>query len=196
MIKIDAPAGGSPAGKSIHLIRHGQSVFNAAFDSLTRIDPMIFDAPLSPTGIEQATALRPEVHSLGVELIVTSPLTRAIQTALHAFGRDHAPIRIESLHRERLEHSGDVGRSPKALRTEFPDLAFDHLDDPWWHFDGRNPQAVFAEPEETLLGRVSAFREWLTARPETTIAVIGHGTFLNRLTGHKFQNCERLTIRL
>ncbi len=138
--------------KSIHLIRHGQSVFNAAFDSLTRIDPMIFDAPLSEIGVGQAQALRPAVQALGVELIVTSPLTRAIQTTLHAFGPDHAPIRVESLHCERLEHSGDVGRSPKALRGEFPHLAFDHLTDPWWHFDGRNPQAIFVEPEETGSG--------------------------------------------
>lgn len=171
-------------------------MFNAAFDSVTRIDPMIFDAPLSEIGVGQATALRGEVHTLGVELIVTSPLTRAIQTALHAFGPDHAPIRVESLHRERLEHSGDVGRSPVSLRRDFPTLAFDHLDDPWWHFDGRDPQAVFIEPEETLLGRVQAFRQWLAARPETTIAVVGHGTFLNRLTGHQFKNCERLTISL
>lgn len=184
------------SSKSIHLIRHGQSVFNAAFDSVKRIDPMIFDAPLSKIGIGQASALRSEVHGLGVELIVTSPLTRAIQTTLHAFGPDHAPIRVECLHRERLEHSGDVGRSPKLLRSDFPHLAFDHLDDPWWHCDRANPQGIVVETEETLLGRVSTFRDWLKARPEKTIAVVGHGTFLNRLTGHHFKNCERLTLSL
>ncbi len=40
------------------------------------------------------------------------------------------------------------------------------------------------------------FREWLATRPETRIAVVGHGTFLNRLTGHHFKNCERLTLNL
>lgn len=180
--------------KTIHLIRHGQSVFNAAFDAVQRIDPMIFDAPLSPIGRDQAAALRPDVHGLGVELVVTSPLTRAIQTTLHAFGLDHAPVQVEALHRERLEHSGDVGRSPRDLRREFPDLTFDHLDDPWWHNDGSHPRAIVLEPEDMLLGRVSAFRNWLASRPEKTIAVVGHGTFLNRLTGHHFKNCERLTI--
>lgn len=182
--------------KTIHLIRHGQSLFNAAFDAITRTDPMIFDAPLSPLGREQAAALRQEVHGLGVEIIVSSPLTRAIETTLHAFGLDHAPIHIESLHRERLEHSGDVGRSPLHLRREFPALVFDHLDDPWWHCDGSNPQAICQEPEDVLLGRVSAFRAWLARRPERHIAVVGHGTFLNRLTGHQFKNCERLTIEI
>lgn len=182
--------------KTIHLIRHGQSAFNAAFDAVQRVDPMIFDAPLSALGREQAAALRPEVHGLGVELVVTSPLTRALQTTLHAFGLDHAPVRVEALHRERLEHSCDVGRSPRDLRREFADLLFDHLDDPWWHSDGSHPRAIVVEPEDTLLGRVASFRDWLAARPERTIAVVGHGTFLNRLTGHRFQNCERLAIEI
>lgn len=191
MTSIAAPA---LRAKSIHLIRHGQSVFNAAFDAVARVDPMIFDAPLSPLGREQAAALRTEVHALGVELVVTSPLTRAIETTLHAFGLDHAPVHVEALHRERLEHSGDVGRSPRELRRDFPAFVFDHLDDPWWHSDGSHPQTIVLEPEDVLLGRVSSFRAWLAKRPERNIAVIGHGTFLNRLTGHQFRNCERLTI--
>ena len=185
-----------PAAKSVHLIRHGQSLFNAAFDSIQRIDPMIFDAPLSPLGCQQAATLRAEVQVLGVDLVVTSPLTRAIETTLHAFGLDHAPIHVEALHRERLEHSGDVGRSPGDLRRAFPALTFDHLDDPWWHSDGSHPQAIVLEPEEVLLGRVAGFRHWLAQRPERSIAVVGHGTFLNRLTGHHFKNCERLTIEI
>lgn len=180
--------------RTVHLIRHGQSVFNAAFDAVTRIDPMVFDAPLSPTGREQAAALRAEVHGLGVEIVVTSPLTRAIETTLGAFGPDHAPVRVEPLHRERLEHSGDVGRSPVELARDFPGLAFDHLDDPWWHTDGSHPRAIVIESEPVLLARVEGFRAWLAARPERVIAVVGHGTFLHRLTGHHFRNCERLTI--
>ena len=122
--------------KTIHLIRHGQSLFNAAFDAVARTDPMLFDAPLSPTGREQAAALRAEAHGLGVEIIVTSPLTRAIETTLAVFGADHAPIHVEALHCERVEHSCDVGRSPRELADAFPGLAFHHLDDPWWHSDG------------------------------------------------------------
>ena len=180
--------------KTVHLIRHGQSIFNAAFDAVTRIDPMVFDAPLTPTGREQAAALRAEAHGLGVEIVVTSPLTRAIETTLAAFGPDHAPIRVEALHRERLEHSGDVGRSPLELARDFPLLAFDHLDDQWWHTDFSHPRAIVVEPEPTLLARVERFRAWLVARPERVIAVVGHGTFLHRLTGCHFRNCERLTI--
>ena len=72
----------------------------------------------------------------------------------------------------------------------------DHLDDPWWHSDGSHPRAIVVEPEPVLMARVAVFRAWLKRRPERAIAVVGHGTFLNRLTGHLFQNCELLSIEL
>ena len=181
--------------KRVHLIRHGQSLFNAAFAE-ARIDPMIFDAPLSALGHQQVATLCESVRELAAEIVVTSPLTRAIQTTLGAFGFATAPVVVEALHRERVEHSCDVGRSPGELAREFPGLAFGHLDDPWWHSDGSHPQAIVTEPEETLLSRVAAFRRWLSHRPEKNIAVVGHGTFLNRLTGRMFQNCELLTIEM
>jgi len=181
--------------KRVHLIRHGQSLFNAAFAE-SPVDPMIFDAPLSPLGHQQVATLRDTVRQLAADIVVTSPLTRAIQTTLGAFGLETAPVVVEALHRERVEHSCDVGRSPAELAVEFPRLAFAHLDDPWWHSDGSHPRAIVTEPEETLLSRVEAFRRWLGRRPEREIAVVGHGTFLNRLTGRMFQNCEMLTIEM
>jgi hypothetical protein len=38
--------------------------------------------------------------------------------------------------------------------------------------------------------RLSKFISWIEARPEQTIAVVGHGTFFHRLTGRPFENCE------
>lgn len=181
--------------KEVHLIRHGESQFNAAF-ALKRVDPMIFDAPLTPRGHEQAAALRPEVTALDIETVIVSPLTRALQTALGAFGGCSAQLVVEALHRERVEHSGDLGRSPRALATDFPNLAFDHLEDPWWHCETHQPQVIVVEPEESVLARVRKFREFLASRPERRIAVVGHGTFLRHLTGFSFANCERRTITL
>ena len=57
--------------------------------------------------------------------------------------------------------------------------------------EGR-PHEIAIESEETLGARVADFRAWLADRPERNIAVVGHGTFLNRLTGHSFANCEVL----
>jgi broad specificity phosphatase PhoE len=178
---------------TVHLIRHGQSEFNAAFDSIVRRDPMIFDPNLTELGRAQASALASDARWPGIELIVVSPLTRAIQTAQHVFKGHQAPWHVEPMHREKCEHSGDVGRAPRLLAADFPHLAFHHLDDPWWHHDPQRPDAIAVEPEPFLQARVSAFGRWLAGRAETKIAVVGHGTFLNRLTGIAFKNCDVVT---
>jgi broad specificity phosphatase PhoE len=179
---------------TVHLIRHGQSEFNAAYAQTPGVDPMIFDPRLTELGRAQAAALADPARWRGVEAVFASPLTRAIETAQLAFAGHGAPLRIEALHRERAEHSGDLGRSPQLLKAEFPHLDFDDLDDPWWHHDPRRPDAIAVESEAMLMDRVAAFREWLAARREREIAVVGHGTFLYRLTGRQFANCEVVTV--
>jgi broad specificity phosphatase PhoE len=176
----------------VRFVRHGQSEFNAAFERSRPVDPMIFDPRLTALGRAQAAALAIPAHWAGVELVVTSPLTRAIETALLAFAGTRAPILVHDLHRERLEHSGDVGRARAALAAEFTGLDFGALPEIWWHHEPGAPGSIAVESEAALRARVAAFRAWLAGRPERDIAVVGHGTFLNRLTGHVFANCEVL----
>ena len=60
--------------KLAHLIRHGESTFNAAYRE-TGEDPIEFDAPLSPLGRRQVAERRAAFEALAVELVVTSPFT-------------------------------------------------------------------------------------------------------------------------
>lgn len=173
--------------KDIHLIRHGQSTFNAIFD-LNGVDPLHFDALLSPLGVAQVAAARLAASRLAPDLIVVSPLTRAIETAIGLFG--DAPMLISSLHRERLEHSCDVGRAPAALAREFPMLSFDGLADPWCYDGEKGDRGVAVEPEHLFKERLADFTRWISARPERSIVVVGHGAFFRHLTGHPFRNCE------
>lgn len=175
---------------TIHLIRHAQSTFNAAQEA-TGVDPLHFDARLSLHGLSQIEATRPRARDLPCEIVVTSPLTRALQTTVGLFG-DRIPIHVEHLHREYQESSCDMGRSPKLLAREFPSLAFDHLDDPWWHDTGADANGVVVESMVAFRARVSRFRLWLMARPEASIVVVGHGAFFSHLTGRDFANCEIL----
>ena len=187
--------------KRVHFIRHAQSEHNARFeladDELAvRHDPRLRDAPLTALGRAQADVLHDEVIGRReIELVVVSPLTRAVQTTLAAFAGHPAPRLVHDLPREHLQSFCDIGRAPAALSREFPALAFDHLADPWWHV-GENVEGPFApEPDELLTARVAGFAEWLSARPEAEIAVVGHGGFLRRLTGHVFGNAERIVAR-
>lgn len=182
--------------KTIHLIRHGQSTFNAAFDE-TRTDPLHFDARLTPLGHTQVAAARKLVDGEDYELVVTSPFTRAIETTLGLFAAAPKPILVEALHREFLASSCDVGRSPRDLAREFPALAFDHLDDPWWHdCEEKDAFGIPLEPEAICRARLADFRVWLADRKERRIAVIGHGTFFFHLTGVRLANCELLRWEL
>lgn len=180
--------------KTIRLIRHAQSTFNAVHE-LTGVDPLHFDAPLSPLGRRQVAAARDALPAFDHELIVVSPFTRAIETAIGLFGAA-ASMRVEALARERLANSCDVGRSPRLLAQDFPALAFDHLDDPWWHDGPRDERDIAVEPDDVFAERVERFRGWLAARPERAITVVAHGGLLFTLTGRPFANCEAYTWEL
>lgn len=182
--------------RTVHLIRHGQSTFNAQM-SLTGIDPMLYDAPLSDLGQQQVSKLRHQMADVPVDLVVTSPFTRAIQTSMAAFGHRDLPVVVESIHREHLAASCDVGRSPDELVSDFPHLTFDHLDDPWWHSqDGHDAsEKPFAiEPQDILMDRVKRFRGWIASRPEEHIAVVGHGTFFFMVMDRFLNNAEVHTL--
>ncbi len=184
--------------KIVHCIRHGQSTFNAHFAE-HGVDPGHFDAPLTELGRRQVAERAPELRQHPYELVVTSPLTRAIQTTMGLFG-DHPaspPVLVECLHREHLESSCDVGRAITHLSAEFPHLSFDHLDEVWWHNEGEvNERGFVYEPGHLFEERVERFRGWLAERPETMIAVVGHGTFFSKLVGRFLANCEVATLEL
>eukprot|EP00850_Spirogloea_muscicola_P021758 SM000260S09954 [mRNA] locus=s260:134105:139513:- [translate_table: standard] len=182
-------------------IRHGQTEMNVY---LARApagfkDPLMYDTRLTAEGQRQARALAALAarRAPAPELIVTSPLTRALQTMELVFPAAKAPKVLEAAARERLYMASDVGRSPEVVAHEYPHLYFDHLPTIWWHSDGRqDPLAVIVEPPDVFDERVSRFRKWLAARPEHTIAVVSHWGVLHQLTGRDFGNCELFTCRL
>jgi len=180
--------------KSIFLIRHGQSTHNVVWET-TGKDPVILDAPLSPAGHRQVAGARPLAQSLGVDLVVTSPLTRALQTAIGLFG-DSAPFLVTPMHREKLSNGCDVGSDPAKLAETFPGIEFSHLPACWWYdHPERDPRGFAVEPPDVFAGRVSEFRGWIMARPEQRIAIIGHGMFFKHLAGTMFDNCVIMVWR-
>ncbi|WP_017622022.1 histidine phosphatase family protein [Nocardiopsis chromatogenes] len=179
----------STDSSTVHLLRHGQSAFNAVFDETGR-DPLVFDAPLTPKGVAQAEEAADGVRRLAPELVVTSPLTRAVQTALLVAGGLDVPITVEALHREHLGNSCDIGRTPRALAEDFPGLDFGHLPETWWYSGVPDERGVPVEPEAVLQERVAAFTDWVARRPERSILVVGHAVFFSRLVHQHMRNAE------
>lgn len=181
--------------QDVYVLRHGESTFNARQDR--EVDPIDFDARLTDRGREQAATVASQIRVLAPNLIVTSPLTRALQTAeIIACGR--VPVLVEPLIREWKLNSCDIGRPVSMLRREFPEFSFDHLAETWWYEgdDGEspNPKGVIVEPRTLFLDRVHRFRQWLQQHPGKCIVMVGHNAFIIHLTRRKLGNCELISL--
>ena len=177
----------------VHLIRHGQSTFNAHY-SATGVDPLHFDARLTELGRQQVAAARERLARQAYEVVLASPLTRAIETAEGIFG-GRVPIEITPLHREWQISSCDIGRSLGELTADFPHLDFsalgNPLGDPWWLHEGPLCELGFPpETEAQLADRIADFKDMIAQRRELRIAVVGHGDGGSRLIGRHLENCE------
>jgi probable phosphoglycerate mutase len=119
------------------LVRHGQSTWNADRRWQGRADP-----PLSPLGLAQARAAADAVGA--VDDIVTSPLTRAVQTAtIIADALGIGPVATD----ERLVET-DAGEWTGLTRAEI------ERDWPGWLAERRWPPSF--EPTESVVARACA----------------------------------------
>jgi len=167
--------------RQVLFVRHGQSLHNADKGS-AGIDPA-----LSDSGLVQSLRL----HGLPIfsdcELLVVSPLSRAVQTAAAAFG-EHPGCRtvLTPLHTERCSSTSDQGRSKSDLVQRFPFIesweGFAELEEEW------TPD--YSTDKTWRETRVPAFLEWLSEQPEKRIVVVGHGAFFSALLGRYLANCE------
>lgn len=169
-------------------------------DAPSFVDPLLFDTMLTQEGRRQATALQSRVARLSPEpqLLLCSPLSRALETAELAFARLPAlPRLVVRSARERIFHASDCGRPPAVLKQCFPSWGgFDELPACWWHDSGEAPESYALEAEENLERRVAALLAFVAERPEQSIAVVSHWGVLRALTGVEFDNCELRSVDL
>ena len=198
--------------KVVYLMRHGETEMNvwlrdfraangpAAVVDL-RNDPRLYDTRLTARGIAGARARRGAVAALDPrpEVVLVSPLSRALHTAELAFARvPDVPRRVEPLATEKLWHSSDVGSTRAELHAEWGDrYDVSHLDDVWWYTGGTgDPRAIVDEPEADFHPRMERLRRAVAARPERAVAVVCHWGVIHALTGEAFDNCEMRKFRL
>ena len=176
-------------------------------------DQMLWDTVLTThsdwkSGTAQAERLNDRLKKMilpeEIQLIVSSPLTRTLQTAELVFKGfpTETPRVICPLARERLYLSSDVGVCKSTQMSRFPSWDFSEIpnDDPWWFStnDGTpyvewRPSGEYAcpgEPADVFRERIRALRRWLEQRPETNIALVTHWGVARGLTGESLHNCE------
>eukprot|EP00437_Effrenium_voratum_P041232 CAMPEP_0181482816 /NCGR_PEP_ID=MMETSP1110-20121109/45070_1 /TAXON_ID=174948 /ORGANISM="Symbiodinium sp., Strain CCMP421" /LENGTH=336 /DNA_ID=CAMNT_0023608447 /DNA_START=32 /DNA_END=1039 /DNA_ORIENTATION=+ len=174
-----------PEGRSFCFVRHAQALHNVCDDNLWTPDN-----PLTEAGQRQCQEASEEWgrRIFGeAELIVVSPMTRALQTAYLIGGlkAEDSRVLVTPMCAEHLSGATcDEGRPLEELRRDLPwavgwkgvtDLA-----EEWW---------TEKRPEESL--RVSAFLDFLKDRPERTIVVVSHGAFLQYIVGYHMENAQQ-----
>ncbi|MCX6798104.1 MAG: histidine phosphatase family protein [Candidatus Falkowbacteria bacterium] len=125
-----------------------------------------YDDHLSANGKKQAKILLLELKDKGIEVIISSPLIRAKETAEIISGLG-CPIIIEPGFKERNQYGILSGRIKSEAKKEFPDLV-EKLKDRFNTIDG-------AEPYEDFSKRVQKAFKNLESEGYSCVTVIWHG---------------------
>lgn len=155
--------------KQIFFIRHGQSKGNIhqVFQNA--------DDPLSEVGVIQARKVAHKAKSFNAEVILSSPMIRAYETAEAIQSATSLPLEtLDSLH----EYNAPSKLWNKPLASPESDMFYKeilaHLDDPEWHYDDE-------ENYNDLFTRATSLLETLAERKERTIIAVTHGAFMRIL---------------
>eukprot|EP00123_Amoebidium_parasiticum_P021490 comp6828_c0_seq2/m.2576 comp6828_c0_seq2/g.2576 ORF comp6828_c0_seq2/g.2576 comp6828_c0_seq2/m.2576 type:complete len:337 (-) comp6828_c0_seq2:431-1441(-) len=205
--------GGTGSIKVLYLVRHGEGIHNVAeaeygkevWDSRVSLDPKYTDAPLTQKGVEQAKALHDAVmkevsSGMPVELIVSSPLERALNTTNIAFESIKVRRVVAEGCRELISrHTCDHRSNVSTLKPRYQEFGFDGLDEEdrlWGRID---------ESETEVKQRAQAFLEqlWELAGPSVRhIGVGSHSGFIQALlaqighVGYRPMNAEMIPVVL
>jgi glucosyl-3-phosphoglycerate phosphatase len=166
------------------LLRHGQSEFNLHFGA-TRRDPGIIDPRLTELGHSQAQEAAQQLAGQGIERIIVSPYTRALQTAHPVAAALGLPLTIDPIVRERYAFVCDVGSPRHALQCDWPDHDFSLIEEVWWPSE--------EEPEDAIVDRAARFRLDLARRHDwSRTLVVSHWGFILTFTGQSITNGQWL----
>uniref|UniRef100_A0A7C8YDX0 Phosphoglycerate mutase-like protein 1 n=2 Tax=Opuntia streptacantha TaxID=393608 RepID=A0A7C8YDX0_OPUST len=209
--------------KTIHLVRHAQGVHNIEGEKNYKayMKPEYFDAPLTPLGWQQVDNLRQHVRASGlhkrIELVITSPLLRTMQTAVGVFGGEGytdrmdvvplmvanagnsyrsaisslncPPIMAVELCREHLGvHPCDKRRTIQEYQLLFPAIDFSLIETD----EDAMWKADVRETKAEVAARGMKFMNWLCTRKEQEIAIVTHSGFLLHTLSQLGNDCHPL----
>jgi broad specificity phosphatase PhoE len=192
--------------KILHVIRHAEGYHNVN-ESYRQMENL--DARLTPKGIEQCRSLNTEIQQAesgnladlasNLELIVTSPLTRCIETTLLSLdsvitkatnknSNKEIPIVAHESIRETVNFNCDRRRPISKVAIEYPSIDFSHIptdhDHVWaTYVDKLGCDETWTDCRDSAALHVVAdrgreFFQWLRDRPEQHVAICTHSAFL------------------
>ncbi|MBU3668515.1 MAG: histidine phosphatase family protein [Candidatus Taylorbacteria bacterium] len=172
------------AKKTFYLIRHGESLLNAAH---IRQGP---DGSLSPKGIEQANWTGKRLTPVKFDAFLVSPFQRTKETAaeIAKYVKSKKPIEYVDLLVERRNPSEIVNQSADDPKVKYIVDLIDrsYHDDNYRYSDEEN----FTDLKE----RARRLLVYLAHRPEKTVLVVTHSIFLKMIASYILYR-ENLTAK-
>ena len=166
--------------KKLFCIRHGEGWHNVnarLIGSGAYYDKDKQDPSLTELGINQAKELgKTWKEKDKLDLIVTSPLSRCIQTTNNIFENTNIPIVSVDYIREypaSLQYS-NRRKNESVLKDKHKNIYFSLVseEDDMWNNNKKY------ETKDQLDYRTQMFKNFIVSRPEKNIAVVSHSTFL------------------
>mmetsp|Transcript_39156 Transcript_39156/g.94675 ORF Transcript_39156/g.94675 Transcript_39156/m.94675 type:complete len:243 (+) Transcript_39156:301-1029(+) len=190
--------------KRILAIRHGESVWNVLHSKHPSEEERyhsrmwVVDCDITNTGVEQAVlagkSLASECEISSIQLMIISPLRRALQTAslvLANFPSDASRVLVSKDAAEVMVDPCDIGSSPAKLSNEFSKWDFSELCENWWH-GGRTQEETLAqmknskglETNEDARIRIERLKGLLREQEDGNIVIVCHSDTIWWLTRH------------
>lgn len=133
----------------------------------------------------------PQTDLIKVELLLASPLRRALETCQLSFAPcvERGLVIVAVPHAEEVSDTpSDTGSAKEVLTKEFGEVDFNFLKEEWYLRQGE-----FRVDAEAVNARAKKLRRWIQQRPEKEIALVSHGFFNHFLTGEVNDQGEQTT---
>ena len=178
--------------KTLYCIRHGQATHNVLYEELGMnafYDKNNYDTKLTNIGYCQATELGDTWnYKHNISLVIVSPLTRTLQTAINIFKDTNCKIIALDCLKEYPQgcHTCNKRSTKNYLQDTFPRIDFSLLnsqEDEMW-----SPDEM--ETIDSLLERIHQMYNFIKNKDEKTIAMVGHNGFISMIKDGKFNYKE------
>mmetsp|Transcript_12525 Transcript_12525/g.14379 ORF Transcript_12525/g.14379 Transcript_12525/m.14379 type:complete len:243 (-) Transcript_12525:203-931(-) len=182
-----SPASSRERVKKLWFVRHCQGLHNIDDDFDIKDPHLTEKGRKNAATISNDAILREPLgsdQSKRAQLIVTSPLTRCIETAVIAFSDYDIPIVPCDLVQE--SYAGfrpcDTGKPKSDLEVDFGDTNVDFTDlaEDWFDIDPEISRYDHIR-EPALKKRLKEFIKWLDEREEERIIIVGHKGVFRRM---------------
>ena len=172
---------------TVLLIRHGRTAANATGILAGRSPSVLLDAQ----GRRQARTLRTRLRNLHIDVLVSSPLERCIETADGILGTRPGVERLTDDGLTECDYGQWTGRPLAELAEE-----------PLWPTIQRSPSEVTFPGGESMLAMAeratAAVSTWVARHPEGTVVVVSHGdvikAILSDALGQPLDQFQRIVI--